>query len=186
MRKIVVFFVVVVLAAPAPVWAAHTVQGCSGCHKVHNAGTSYEGGGAAPLWNQDAVTTNSFTLYTSPTDTLDANDLGQPSGTSKMCLSCHDGSPSWSFADPNHDFGTSLADSHPISFTYNTALSVADDELRDPNTALSGLGGTIKEDLLDNDKVQCTSCHDVHAIHTDAALVMVNTAGALCKKCHIK
>ncbi|MHC4475460.1 MAG: cytochrome c3 family protein [Planctomycetota bacterium] len=184
MRRILAVFVIVVLAAQVPLWAAHTDQGCSGCHDVHNAADSTYI--SMPLWS-GIETQTSFTLYTSPEGTLDANDLGQPDGSSKMCLSCHDGSPSWSFSDPNHNFGDDLSDDHPISFTYDTALYNADNSLRDPNVALSGLGGTIAEDLLESDKVQCVSCHDVHAAaHTDMALHMVNDTGQLCKKCHNK
>jgi predicted CXXCH cytochrome family protein len=64
-------------------------------------------------------------------------------------------------------FGTAdLARSHPISFTYDSALAsrVPNGKLYDPAVRASGLGGTIAADLLDSQsKLQCTSCHDPHA-----------------------
>ena len=36
--------------------------------------------------------------------------------------------------------------------------------LNDPALTASGMGGMIKDDLLDSQgKMQCTSCHDVHS-----------------------
>src|SRR5512139_3263798 len=59
-------------------------QICQPCHTPHNADSTAQG---APLWNHE-VTTASFQPYASPT--LDAS-VGQPSGVTKLCLSCHDG-----------------------------------------------------------------------------------------------
>ncbi len=60
-----------------------TPQVCEFCHTPHGANTNIQ----APLWNR-AETTQTFTLYASPTmNTAPA----QPLGSSKLCLSCHDG-----------------------------------------------------------------------------------------------
>ena len=60
---------------------------CITCHTPHNSQAASVG---APLWNH-ASTTTVFGLYTSTTSaTLNAS-TGQPAGTSKLCLSCHDG-----------------------------------------------------------------------------------------------
>ena len=163
---------------------------CIVCHTPHNADVSVAD---APLWNH-MLTSSTFTLYTSPT--LDAT-LGQPSGSSKLCLSCHDGSialENFSGATGGTHFitggallGTDLSDDHPISFTYNTALATADGGLNDPSTASSGLGGTIAEDMLFNGIMQCASCHDVHnGAGVDNLLLKSNSASALCLTCHAK
>ncbi|MCF6248770.1 MAG: cytochrome C, partial [Desulfobacula sp.] len=55
---------------------------CITCHTPHNADINEQ-----PLWNH-TVTAASYTLYTS--GTLDSV-AGQPAGTSKRCLSGHDG-----------------------------------------------------------------------------------------------
>ena len=58
-------------------------QICIACHTPHGGNTTVTD---APLWNH-AVTTATYTLYSS--STLNAGPLTQPSGVSKLCLSCH-------------------------------------------------------------------------------------------------
>ena len=58
---------------------------CIACHTPHNANTAVTD---APLWNHNLSAVASYALYQS--DTLNAAP-GQPTGTSKLCLSCHDG-----------------------------------------------------------------------------------------------
>jgi len=175
------------------VWSGGQI--CSPCHTPHNADTSTVD---APLWNHE-VTEKTYTLYSSAT--MDATDLDQPSGVSRLCLSCHDGtvaidsfggSNGSTFILASRAIGSDgLANDHPIAFTYDSDLATADGELADPATALSGLGGTIDEDLLFNGKLECASCHDVHRTEigsiNSAALLRVNNIGsALCLKCHNK
>ncbi len=175
-------------------WAGGEI--CLPCHTPHNAKLAPDD--LVPLWNHD-VTASVFTVYSSPTGTLNAGPLGQPAGVSKACLSCHDGSvaldaygtnvpvPTWIAAA--YDLGTSLINDHPISFTYNTALATADGELWDPAATASGLGGTIQNDMLFADQMECASCHDVHNTVCPACaslLVKDNAASALCLTCHNK
>jgi hypothetical protein len=151
---------------------------CDVCHTPHNADTSVVN---APLWNHE-VTTATYTLYSSPTFDATAQ---QPGSHSKLCLSCHDGTVAidsyggdvgTQYLDPGRFgyIGTDLSPHHPISIEYDTALATTDGELYDPSTAPSGLGGTIQEDLLFNNRLECSSCHDVH--------VSRNTSG--CLGCH--
>ena len=63
-------------------------QVCVFCHTPHG-GTA----GITPLWNR-TLSSATYTVYTSAS--LDAEDikggpLDQPGGSSKLCLSCHDG-----------------------------------------------------------------------------------------------
>ncbi len=166
---------------------------CEPCHTPHNANTTVA---LAPLWNHD-VTSAVYSVYSNPA-TLDAV-VGQPAGISKLCLSCHDGTVAVdsfggasgttfiSSVDPGADFGTDLSDDHPISFTYDGALATADGELFDPTTTGSGLGGTIQDDMLYSNQVECASCHDVHNVAGNPyLLVKTNTASALCLTCHDK
>ena len=162
-------------------------QICIVCHTPHNADTSAVG---APLWNHE-VSTATYTLYSSPT--LDAT-VSQPAGASKLCLSCHDGTVAIDSFGGNTGsvmisgdklIGTDLTGSHPISFTYDASLAVTDGGLYDPGTASSGLGGTITEDLLFDDSLECASCHDVHNSADNDDLLRINNAGsALCLTCH--
>lgn len=180
---------------------------CSVCHTPHNA--QIGAGIDAPLWNHEIKALGGYTPYSSPSNTLDAGVIGQPNGVSRLCLSCHDGTIGIdSFGTPNNggvmtistfnpattaDFGVNLANDHPISFTYNNALFLLDDELWDPVVTASGLpaGGTISVDMLfggANDQLECASCHDVH--NKNAALPFMlrktNVASALCLTCHNK
>lgn len=167
---------------------------CNVCHTPHNADATVTD---APLWDHEVTATTAFTLYSS--STLDAT-VGQPSGVSKLCLSCHDGTVAvdafggaagttliGAIGTGSGDFGTDLSNDHPISFTYNTALATADGELFDPSTDASGLGGTIAADMLFSDNMECASCHDVHNVNGNANLLLVDNAGsALCLTCHDK
>ena len=188
-------------------------QICVVCHTPHNSNTSVT---EAPLWNHD-VTTESFTMYSS--GTLDSTPDGQPSGISKLCLSCHDGVTAIdSFGGSSGDGTTtmaitegagnkavggdsnSLTNDHPISITYNAALAVTDPGLHNPVTRdiIIGEGGdktrsgTVTSLMLSNDKVQCSSCHDVHNnfVGPDAAdqpFLRISKAGSkLCLTCHNK
>jgi predicted CXXCH cytochrome family protein len=162
---------------------------CIVCHTPHNA-QSVTG---SPLWNH-STTSTTFTLYS--TSTLDAT-VGQPSGTSKLCLSCHDGTVAidnfggvtsgTNFVGGTDSLGTSLSDDHPVSFTYDNTLASTDGELYNPATQSSGLGGTIDNDMLYAGKVECASCHDVHnSANITHLLVKSNAASALCLTCHDK
>ncbi len=162
---------------------------CIVCHTPHNAVVSTD----APLWNHE-LTTQTFTLYSSPT--LDATVV-QPTGSSKLCLSCHDGTVALenfggttggtNFVTGNALVGIDISDDHPISFTYDNALATADGGLFDPTTTSSGLGGTIDDDLLLGGQLQCASCHDVHNGAGIAFLLRMNNAGSnLCLTCHNK
>lgn len=164
---------------------------CVVCHAPHG-GTALSD---APLWNH-SLTTQSFTLYSSAT--LDAVDLGQPVGTTKLCLSCHDGTVALDnfggttsgteyMSEPIAPSGD-LNSEHPISFTYNDALATNDGELYQPSTTASGLGGTIAEDLLFSNKLECASCHDVHnSLGAGGNLLVKSNAGSgLCLTCHVK
>jgi predicted CXXCH cytochrome family protein len=173
---------------------------CIVCHTPHNAKDPLV---AAPLWNHEVSATASYTIYDS--DTLDAT-VGQPSGASKLCLSCHDGT----VAIDNYggvttgtqtlatlgmtavDFGTDLSNDHPISFTYDDALAGTDGGLETPSDTVSGIagGGFIAGDMLfgaTNDQLECASCHDVHdALSLTNLLLIPNTNSDLCLTCHIK
>jgi|CXWL01.1.fsa_nt_gi predicted CXXCH cytochrome family protein len=165
-------------------------QICVVCHTPHNASLTVTD---APLWNH-ATTTATFSLYTS--STLNGT-LGQPDASSKLCLSCHDGTVALSnfgttttgthFISGADLLGTELKNDHPVSFTYDAALATADGGLRNPITAASGLGGTINQNMLFGGKMQCASCHDVHnSAGVSNLLVKANTASALCLTCHSK
>ena len=161
---------------------------CIVCHTPHHAQAGVE-----PLWNHQ-VTTATFTVYSS--SSLDAS-VGQPDGSSKLCLSCHDGTVAvdnfggntngTEYVHGNELIGTDLSNDHPVSFVYDATLASTDGGLFDPTTTNSGLGGTIDQDMLYGHKLQCASCHDVHNGSGVAKLLVKSNAGsALCLTCHAK
>lgn len=163
---------------------------CVVCHAPHNANVNVND---APLWNHQS-TLATFVPYSSAS--LNAT-VGQPDASSKLCLSCHDGTVAVDnfggvttgtfYLSGITLIGTDVNDDHPISFVYDATLSIADDGLADPTTTNSGLGGTIDQDLLIGHKVQCASCHDVHnGSGIDNLLIKSNAQSDLCLTCHIK
>ncbi len=171
---------------------------CVACHAPHNTNTSVTD---APLWTH-ALSTATYTLYSSAT--LNAT-MGQPSGLSKLCLSCHDGTVAVdsfggatgsTMVAASSNVGTALNNDHPIGFTYNSALATADGSLHDPSVKSITIGsggqtktGTLKATMLYNDKLECSSCHDVHNTFNaqTSKLLKVSDAGsAICLACHNK
>ena len=168
-------------------------QICKACHTPHNAKV-----GAAQivaLWNHETTATAAFTLYSqanSGTTTMNAT-TAQPVGTSKSCMSCHDGTVALSSMGSTTGgadristanlIGTDLSNDHPISFTYDTALAIADGGLVTPASTSLAVTGVP----LFGAKMECASCHDVHNTANITKLLRVTTAGsALCLKCHNK
>ncbi len=169
----------------AAVHASIEDQVCVFCHTPHNASP------IAPLWNR-ALSPQAYTIYTSRA--LDARP-GQPTGSSKLCLSCHDGTIALGSVLSRNtpiqmsggvstmprgpgNLGTDLRDDHPISFRFDATLAAKDGLLRDP----AGLPSQIKLDA--NRELQCTSCHDAHNNAFGKFLVMRNTNSELCVSCH--
>jgi len=157
---------------------------CRFCHAPHGAGQT------VALWNR-VLPTEVYDLYES--STLEAS-LGQPTGASRLCLSCHDGTVALGdVINPGPDpvapldplegsvvLETDLSDDHPISFIFDESLAARNGELVSP----SGLTGPVKLD--GSGQVQCTSCHDPHEDRFPKFLVMSNENSAICISCHEK
>lgn len=157
---------------------------CKFCHTPHGSPSQ------KALWNH-ADSGATYIPYSS--STMKAV-VGQPTGDSKLCLSCHDGtvalgtlhkqklnSPtriaSARMSPGRSVIGTDLSDDHPISFNYDAALT-AGAELRDPSV----LNNRVRLDA--SRQVQCTSCHDAHNDKFGKFLVVDNFASGLCLTCH--
>ena len=154
---------------------------CVFCHTPHNALPQ------SPLWNR-ALSGANYTLYTS--STLKAQ-VQQPTGSSRLCLSCHDGTlamgtlrvppkagqPTLGFLTGKALIGTDLSADHPVSFVYDSALATLRGELVDP------LGAPKTLHLDASNAMQCTSCHDAH-VEIPKFLRMDPRNGALCTTCH--
>lgn len=170
-------------------------QMCSACHVPHNAAAVAD----APLWSH-AQTASTFQTYSSSTSNA---IIGQPGATSKLCLSCHDGTVAVNsfggvtgteIIGGKKNLGVNLSNDHPVGITYDSAL-VATDAALHPITSANTIGsggktkvGTIESNMLYSGKVECASCHDVHNTFTaSGSLVkMTMASSALCTSCHNK
>lgn len=173
------------VSGPGTVKAVGESEICLFCHTAHNSKP------LSPLWNRNDPG-STYTLYSS--STMQALP-SQPTGSSILCLSCHDGtialgsvlsrSSIISFASAVNmpvgpsNLSTDLRNDHPISFTYDAALATVNGQLKNPAT----LPSQVK---LENNQLQCTSCHDPHKnIYTDF-LVASSQNSNLCNACHQK
>ena len=171
------------LSTVAPVGVTRTFASatidevCVFCHTPHNALPT------APLWNHLPSAATSYTPYSS--STLVASP-GQPTGKSRLCLACHDGTVALgALQNPpaGNDMGatmlggrahltTDLSDDHPVSLDYSAAVP---GELVDPATIDLPLEGAL---------LQCTTCHDPHEKDNAPFLQKSTTDGSLCTTCH--
>ena len=185
-------------------------QVCVFCHTPHGGNLT------GPLWNRDVPGSGSFQLYTtSPTLTSVAAGVTDVGDESLLCLSCHDGSIAVNsllnfgstgaqpLIPPGGDVeitGTTganrrigaltevdpggsghLEDDHPISFNYDLAQQEEGAGL----IAIGSVDTAIKFFGADN-RLECSSCHDVHDNTLGSFLVKDNTGSALCLSCHVK
>lgn len=159
---------------------------CVFCHTPHNANPR------TPLWNKNvnAVNYSTYPIYWSPT-MVSPKVLTGPTGPSRLCLSCHDGTlalgevlrpadtitmnvPAGIPATSRSYFGTSLASHHPISFSYYDAAANPEINPAPPDTLL----------FYNNAVIECTTCHDPHD-NTNKKFLAVNAASSgLCVLCH--
>ncbi len=165
---------------------------CVFCHTPHNATPGPE------LWNH-TMSTTTFPTYSSSTMMSTVGEI-QDSDTSKLCLSCHDGTialastvnsgeiefvqgpgyklPNTSTSNLAGSAGQGFSDDHPFAFAPN---------MMNPQMQAPPVGDAVR---LDGGKVQCGSCHDPHKEDIDNTqgkfLVKVNQASALCVTCHNK
>ncbi len=167
---------------------------CIFCHSPHDTFMS------RPLWNHQP----SSALYTPySSSTLQCGPDPAPSGTTPLCLSCHDGTTPLGMlqnvegapvsyamtgtsglnvmpAGPTL-LGTDLRNDHPVAFLYDGG---SDGELASSLAAgnvLRSFTGTGR-----GNAVQCTSCHDPHTTANPKFLRTSTTNGQLCLRCHEK
>jgi predicted CXXCH cytochrome family protein len=190
--------------------AYNEIRVCVFCHTPHNAVINTNS--LAPLWNRalpEGKTT--YTMYESDFFNQNVNPRPSlPTGSSRVCLSCHDGTlalnsyggpilsgdhadsptimPSDVTPSKNSNLTTDLSDDHPISFAYTADLA-ARAQLVTP----TALPPAVKLDKDGN--LQCTACHDPHDNEFGHFLVMNNgdptkpgynptVTSPLCVSCH--
>ncbi len=193
-----------------------TTEICVFCHTPHGASAT---GGAfkAPIWNRnlDYQATRTYQLYDqvwsfSFEGTINDAAGQRPTGYSRLCLSCHDGTValgnlinapgsggyqgritmtgnlgpgatippgSGDLTGDTRRLGLDLRNDHPVSFTFDQALVLQDQELVNPGPALQSPAKVSDATPISPlrlypgnnpgtyDAVQCTSCHNPHQVN---------------------
>ncbi len=180
---------------PGAIKSATENNPCIFCHTVHQAI------GETPLWNHNVSSVSNYVVYSSTRLQSLNITIPQPNGSSRLCLSCHDGTvalgsisssvtpvPVYQNGAPittlpagdPANLGIDLSADHPVSMSYDACVQ-ADSTLQ-PRASLNPV---VKLELVNGGYcVQCTSCHDPHNNQFGNFLVMNNTGSALCNACH--
>ncbi len=166
------------VTGPGTIHSTSETRICVFCHTPHNAAPH------TPLWNR-ALSAVTYDTYSSTT--LTAPRPGQPTGPSRLCLSCHNGTialgsvlqnlPSWGTLITSTS--TSSYPGIPSSGTITMTGSITGASLIGGSGNLTGdhpfsfpysasvsnpeIYSTPPSDLLFyNGSVDCTTCHDPH------------------------
>jgi predicted CXXCH cytochrome family protein len=177
------------VSGPGNIKAVSEKNPCVFCHTPHHSN------GELPLWNHTMSSVSNYVVYSSARFTNLNITVSQPSGSSRLCLSCHDGTVALGNVSSGaaeitmqgavstmptgvNNLGTDLSTDHPISFVYDLDLAARDPQVKSP----ASLPSAVKLDQLS--RLQCTSCHNSHDNQFGNFLVMDNTGSALCLSCH--
>ncbi len=168
------------VSGPGEIKAVSETRICVFCHTPHNAKP------LTPLWNRELEPVN-YDVYASSTMKAVPS---QPSGPSRLCLSCHDGiiaignviRPAGGIQvygeitpDRRSYIGTDLSDDHPVSFSYFDSISNPG-IIPSPPPELTFYGFQYN--------IHCSTCHDPHMDDYGKFLVIDNRYSELCRKCH--
>lgn len=186
-----------------------TSQVCVFCHHPHR-GTNSTGDNNvsdALLWNMADFTLASYATY-ADSGSINATDIGvaidsATAPQSYLCMACHDGtigigalvtapidgtnitvSPT---VGAQANLGGTLVDDHPVNMTYSADEVVAGTLAANTATQVAG-----KYPLYAG-KMQCGTCHDVHAGGTDSQSASSGldfmrgdiVGSAICTECHL-
>ncbi|MFQ5527551.1 MAG: cytochrome c3 family protein [Thermoanaerobaculia bacterium] len=161
-------------SGPGEIRAVSETEVCKFCHIPHNAQV------AEPLWSRPLSEAQYLTPNVRDTSGR-RSQAPQPDGSSRLCLSCHDGTIALGeivgesqplamagaerlSAGHKGYIGTDLSGDHPISFSLLDAN--LQDAKPDSDIAIRSPSAIVSEGQVPLDaqgKMQCTTCHDPHA-----------------------
>jgi hypothetical protein len=161
------------VSGPGEIRAATEKEVCKFCHVPHTAVDP------SPLWGHRLSDTASYAVPDVRESGKVVRPAPQPDGSSRLCLSCHDGTVALGDMGRNGVvamkgsqrllpgrpgfLGTDLSGSHPISITMPATDPGADDG-GDVGLLPREAMAADHEVKLDKDgKIQCTTCHDPHS-----------------------
>lgn len=188
-------------------------QVCVFCHTPHKAS------GEGPLWNRRASSVAFFKHYSSPSLAIDdpsvkgTSEYGQPNGSTRLCLSCHDGVTALGalFSTPTANIGETYdvyfqdvksglsgpnvhlshetySSHHPVSFKYNAAVrSILTSPPYNKTEYWFSPANGVKLDA--KERMQCTTCHDPHQDKSNVPspgtpFWTSGTYAEVCRSCH--
>lgn len=156
---------------------------CRPCHTPHHGNTE-----TGYIWNH-TLSTATWTLFEG------ADAASVMSSSSRLCLSCHDGTVALDsyggatgsvMITGNALLGTDLSGTHPIGVIYPTGTRFNQPDgtgaIKDPVETPTGQSA-----VLEDGKVQCGSCHFAHGSRATYGMFLRvdNTGSKLCMTCHI-
>ncbi|MBI5837495.1 MAG: hypothetical protein HZB25_09645 [Candidatus Eisenbacteria bacterium] len=187
--------------SPMSGFIANYGQACVYCHGPH--GTQ----GNRPLWNRQ-LPTGPYRMYES--NTLDMIIDAQPTSTTRLCLSCHDGTvPLDRITDKPRGYETVGGNGETIKLCATDChkggdpkggfnwehvwfepdlrkhhpVSIAYDPTRDRTFTPVSFVEAAGLRLVDG-KVECITCHEPHSQQYQPFLRRSNATGSLCSACH--
>ncbi len=189
------------ITGPGSVRSVSETEVCKFCHVPHNALAE------EPLWGHSLSHVPQYQVARLATTAGSDRWAPQPNGSSRLCLSCHDGtialgdvagetrpvlmSGSERLQAGDRGFiGTDLSGSHPISFVVEDDSRFGLGEWVDIGVKpLSAIASDPEVRLDDAGRMQCTTCHDPHDDrHYDPGrtphFLVKPTVEALCLSCH--
>lgn len=165
------------ISGPGQYKSVDETEICKFCHTPHSANPKQ------PLWNHELSAVQHYKTYQSPT--FEASLSGQApltiDGNSRLCLSCHDGTVALGAMVRSQTkigfqkgmgvlpptargyIGTDLSGSHPISFEVTEDLIARNNTKDTLLNRLTEMRSDPDVRLDENNKVQCTACHDAHS-----------------------
>lgn len=186
---------------PMSGFIARYPDACAYCHGPHGVRTE------RPLWNR-RLPNGPYRMYDEP---LDMIADPQPTGASRLCLSCHDGTV------PLDELLNAPTGVTPAPTSHETIETCATDCHNGGNPAggLNWEGVWFRDDLrgqhpfsliydasrdpgfrpaalveaaglrLEDGRLQCVTCHEPHSQQHRPFLRLPNTGGSLCLVCHV-
>jgi predicted CXXCH cytochrome family protein len=151
---------------------------CGACHTPSAPGAERAMGWSRPLRGGYQV----YDTLVNPDFKGGLVDLADGGQASLLCLSCHDGTvASGALADASvrgaSALGADLRNDHPVGFSYSLSQMAKPRELLAvPASSLKLFGASRR--------VECPTCHDVHAGVGRPLLRISNDNSRLCLGCH--
>jgi hypothetical protein len=160
------------VTGPGEIKATTETQICKFCHIPHSAVVKQ------PLWGHAMSRVEQYQVPEIRTG-HGTRPAPQPDGSSRLCLSCHDGAVALGdvageqrpitmqgaqYLTPGRPgyIGTDLSGSHPVSFVVQDAEWDTSGEIDMGIRPLSIIAADRQVRLDERGKMQCTTCHDPH------------------------